>query len=215
MGAPGAPSGGMAGMAAGFLGLKSPSDLYAGMMTGNTIFDRIIERFNLRRIYKEKYIETTRKALSKRANISAQKDGMITIEVTDKDPKRAAEMANAFAEELDKLLQGLAVQEAKGRLAFLEKERLQTSQNLTKAENALRTFSEQNSVIQIDTQTRGVLEYIAQLRAEIDAKEVQIQVMRQQATPYNYDVVRLETELKGLREKLASAEKQYDQTCCR
>ena len=138
---------------------------------------------------------------------------MIAIEVTDKDPKRAAEMANAFAEELDKLLQGLAVQEAKSRLAFLEKERLQTNQNLTKAENALRTFSEQNSVIQIDTQTRGVLEYIARLRAEIDAKEVRVQVMRQQATPYNYDVVRLETEIKGLRDKLASAEKQYDQAC--
>jgi tyrosine-protein kinase Etk/Wzc len=214
-GTPGAPvtGGGMTGMAAGLLGLKSPSDLYVGMLNGTTIYDRIIERFNLRQLYKEKYIETARRALSKKASISAQREGMIAIEVTDKDPRRAAEMANAFAEELDRLLQGLAVQEAKSRLAFLEKERLQTSQNLTKAENTLRSFSEQNSVIQIDTQTRGALEYIAQLRAEIDAKEVRVQVMRQQATPYNYDVVRLETEVKGLRDKLANAEKQYDQAC--
>ena len=56
-------------------------------------------------------------------------------------------------------------------------------------------------------------ERAAVLRAEIDAKEVRIQVLRQQATPYNYDVVRSETELKGLRDKLANAEKQYDQTC--
>jgi len=212
-GTPGAPApgGGAAGLAAGLLGLKSPSELYAGMLTGNTIFDRIIERFDLRRRYKEKYIEPARKALGQKTSITAQKDGMIAIEVTDKDPKRAAEMANAFAEELDKLMQGLAVQEAKNRLVFMEKERLQTSQNLSKAENALRSFSEQKGVIQIDTQTRGVLQYIAQLRAEIDAKEVRSQVMLQQATPFNYDVVRLETEIKGLREKLASAEKQYDQ----
>ena len=212
-GTPGAPAigGGASSLAAGLLGLKSPSELYAGMLTGNTIFDQIIERFDLRRRYKEKYIEEARKALGKKTNITAQKDGMIAIEVTDKDPKRAAAMANAFTEELDKLMQGLAVQEAKNRLAFMEKERLQTSQNLSKAENALRSFSEQNSVIQIDTQTRGVLQYIAQLRAEIDAKEVRVQVMLQQATPFNYDVVRLETEIKGLRDKLSSAEKQYDQ----
>lgn len=212
-GTPGAPSGAGGGMVAGLLGLKSPSDLYVNMMLGDTIFDRIINRFNLRKLYKEKYIETTRRALSKTVNISAQKDGLITVEVTDKDPRRAAEMANAFAEELDKLLQELATQEASGRSAFLEKERDQANQNLTKAENALRSFSEQNSVIQIDTQTKGVLEYIARLRAEIDAKEVQIQVMRQQATRFNYDMVKLETEAQGLKNKLKTAENLYDKNC--
>jgi capsule polysaccharide export protein KpsE/RkpR len=212
-GTPGAPAvgGGASSLAAGLLGLKSPSELYAGMLTSNTIFDRIIERFDLRRRYKEHYIEEARKALGRKTSITAQKDGMIVIEVTDKDPKRAADMANAFIEELDKLIRGMASQEAKNRLVFMEKERLQTSQNLSNAENALRSFSEQNNVLQIDTQTRGVLGYIAQLRAEIDAKEVGVQVMLQQATPSNYDVVRLKTEIKGLRDKLSSAEKQYDQ----
>ena len=103
----------------------------------------------------------------------------------------------------------MAHQEASERLAFLEKERVQATNNLAKAEEALRTFSEKNSVLQIDAQTRGAIEYIAKLRGEIDAKEVQIQVLRQQATPFNYDVVRLETESKGLKEKLRTAETQY------
>jgi tyrosine-protein kinase Etk/Wzc len=204
--------GGVSGLAAGLLGLKSPSELYVGILTGNTIFDRIIARFHLRRLYKEDYIEEARKTLGKKTSIVAQKDGIIAIEVTAKDAKRAAAMANAFTEELDNLMQRLTTQEAKNRLAFMEKERLQTSQNLSKAENALRSFSEKNSVIQIDTQTRGILEYIARLRAEIDAKEVRVQVMLQQATPSNYDVVQLETEIKGLRDKLAKAEKQCDQS---
>ena len=213
VGTPGAPLAGAmggGGMAASLLGLKSPGELYAGMMTGNTISDRIIELFKLRQ--QAKYIEDARKSLGGRVKIRVdRKDGLITVEVTDKDPKRAAAMANAFPEELDKLLQGLTIQEASGRLAFLEKERSQVNQNLALAENTLRAFSEKNSVLQLDTQTRGVLEYIARLRAEIDAKEVQIQVMRQQATSFNYDMVRLETEVQGLKSKLKTAESQYDQ----
>lgn len=202
------------GMASRLLGLKSPSNLYAGMMTGNTISDRIIEAFHLHKVYKEKYLEDARAALRKRCNIYVdRKDGVINVEVTDTDPQRAADIANAYPEELEKLLRRLTVQEASNRLAFLEKERSQVNQSLSRAENNLRAFSEKNNVLQLNTQTREVLRYIADLRAEIDAKEVQIQVVSQQATPHNYDVVRLETEVQGLKNKLQTAEHQYNQVC--
>jgi capsule polysaccharide export protein KpsE/RkpR len=209
-GAVGVGGGGMGGMAASLLGLKTPGEIYVSMMKSDKVSDRIIARFNLMDLYGAKFIEDGRKALSKNANITAgKKDGLIVIEVTSITPRLSAEMANAFIEELERLLQALAMQEAKGRLAFLEKERIQASQNLTKAEEAVRLFSEENSVLQIDTQTRGALEYIARLRAEIDSKEVSIQVLRQQATPFNYDVVRMETEIKGLKEKLRNVECEY------
>lgn len=205
------PGGAGGGMAASLLGLKTPGDLYVGMMTGDTVYDRIIKRFDLMEVYKAKYIEDARKRLAKSAVITyGKKDSIISIKVTDKSAKKAAEIANAFCEELGKLLQDLSIQEARVRLAFLEKDRLLASQNLFKAEEAVRRFSEQNSVLQIDTQTRGALEYIARLRAEIDSKEVSIQVLRQQATPFNYDMVRLETEINGLKDKLRTAECQYD-----
>jgi capsule polysaccharide export protein KpsE/RkpR len=210
-GAAGGGAGAMGGLAATLLGLKAPADLYIGMLKSDTVFDRIIGRFNLKEYYGARNIEDARKQLDKRAEIAAKKtDGIINVEVTSYSPKLSAEMANAFVEELDRLLQEMATKEAEQRLSFLEKERLQASQNLSKAEEALRSFSEKNSVLQIETQTRGVLEYIARLRAEIDGKEVGIQVLKQQATSYNFDVVRMETEVKGLREKLRSAESQYD-----
>ncbi len=137
-------------------------------------------------------------------------DGIIGIKVTDESPEKAVAMANAFVGELDKLLRQIAVREAKDRLVFLEKERLQSSKNLTKAEEDLRIFSEKNNVVSIENQARATLEYIAALRAAVDAKDVQIKVMRQQATQYNYDVVRLEIELKGLREKLKASETQWE-----
>ncbi len=204
----GAATGGLGGMAASMLGLKTPADLYVGILTDDAISDRIIDRFKLREYYSSSWfpikapIEDIRKKLKKRAEITAGKDGLIVIEVTDEDPRRAAEMANAFTSELDDLLREMARKEAKSYLAFLEKEREQTNKNLAMAEEALRGFSEQTSVLQIDAQTRGMLEYIASLRATIDAKEVQIKVLRQQASPSNYDVMLLETELKGLKEKL-------------
>jgi tyrosine-protein kinase Etk/Wzc len=217
---PAGASGGAAGMAASMLGLKTPADLYVGMLTGDTIYDHIIKRFKLREYYssslipvKKTYIEDIRKKLSKRADITAGKDGLIYIEVTDEDPKLAAEIANAFAAELDDLLQELSRKDANNYLSFLEKERDQVSKSLAKAEETLRGFSEQTSVLQIDAQTRGILEYIANLRASVDAKEVQIKVLRQQATPFNYDVLRLETELKGLKEKLHESEIQVNQNC--
>lgn len=209
-----AGAGGIGNMAAGLLGLKSTGELYVAIMNGNTILDRIIESFNLKKVYKEKYIEEARKTLREKVRISVgKKDGLIAIEVTDKERDRAPAMANAFAEELNKLLQALALKESKDRLAFLDRERGQANNNLMNAEDALRTFSDKNSVIQIDTQTKDMLLYIARLRAQIDAKEVQIQVMRQQVTPYNSDMVRLETEVNGLRTKLQAMEKQYDQIC--
>jgi capsule polysaccharide export protein KpsE/RkpR len=109
----------------------------------------------------------------------------------------------------------MAHQEADQRLAFLEKEQNQASQNMFKAEEALKCYSEQSGVLQIDAQTKGVLEYIASLRAAIDSTEVKLLVMRQQATPYNYDLIRIETELNALKGKLRAAEeKSKDNSLC-
>jgi tyrosine-protein kinase Etk/Wzc len=209
-GASGANS--LAGMAASLMGLKTPGDIYVGILKSEPIFDRIIERFKLRQYYSssrlpsEVYIEDIRKQLGKNANISAGTDGLILIEVTDEDPRRAAEIANGFTAELDNLLQEMARKEANNYLAFIEKELAQTSDNLAKAEEVLRCFSEQTNVLQMDAQTKGMLEYSANLRATIDAKEVQIEVLRQHSSPSSYDVLLQETELKGLKEKLRETE---------
>ncbi len=206
----GASGSGLGNLAAGVLGLKSPADVYVGILTGNTIFDNIIKRFNLKEVYDEEYIEDARAELAKRADITVSKEGLITINVTDKDRQRAAAMANAFMEELNALLQRVTEKEAKDYLAFLERELQQTAIKLAAAEDSLREFSEKSNVLQIDNQTKAMLEYIASIRAAIDTREVQIKVLRQQATPYNYDVIRLETEVKELREKLKAAECRID-----
>lgn len=203
---------GLGGMAAGLLG-PNPNAIYVGMLTSNTILDRIIARFNMRESTDLKFIEDIRKRLIGKTEIDAEKEGLIILDVTDTDPARAAAIANAFAEELDKLVQEIAVRDAENQLVFLEEQRRQSLTNLTKAEDELRSFSEKSGVIQLDAQVQGLVAYVASLRAEIDAKEVQVQVLKKQATPFNFDVVRLETEVNSLRDKLREAERQVDKTC--
>jgi len=202
----------MGGAAASLLGLKTPAEMFVAMMTSDLVVDHIIDRFHLMKPLKKRYREDAReKLLKKYVNISAgKKDNTIVVEVTWYDRQVAVEMANAFIEELDRLLQNLAIQETRARLAFLEKERGQSLQNLSKAEESMRQFSEQHGVLQIETQTRGAIQYIASLRAEIDAKEVQVKVLRYQAAPGNSDVIKLETAVNGLKEKLRNAESQLE-----
>src|SRR5712692_4917936 len=100
--------GGLGGAAGGALGIRNPNDLYVGMLKSRTVADNLISRFELGKVYDEGYLSNTRKRLEKETTITAGRDGIITVEVDDKDPKRAADLANAHVDELTKLTKVLA-----------------------------------------------------------------------------------------------------------
>src|SRR5882762_8222851 len=123
--------GGLAGLAGGALGIKNPNDLYVGMLKSRTVADNLIQRFDLNAYYEQKHQSWTRRDLESRTVITPGKDGIITIEVEDKDPKLAAELANAYVDELTKLTKVVAVTEASRRRLFFEHQLAQTKDNLT------------------------------------------------------------------------------------
>src|SRR5271166_408 len=100
------------------LGLRNPADLFVAMLKSRTVEDNLINRFDLRKDYRIKRYQDARKKLESRSNISASDEGIISIAVTDRDPRRAADLANAYVEELHNLNQGLAVTEAGQRRLF-------------------------------------------------------------------------------------------------
>ena len=85
--------GGMQGAAAGVAGLKNPNDLYIGMLNSRTVADNLITRFDLKKVYGLDSQEKTRIELAEQSSISSSRDGLITIDVLDKDRKRAATLA--------------------------------------------------------------------------------------------------------------------------
>jgi len=196
--------GGLAGLAGG--AVKSPNDLYVGMLKSRTVADNLIQRFDLMQIYEAKYPSQVRQGLVGVTNIAAGKDGIISIEVDDKDPKRAAELANAYVDELFKLTKVLAVTEASQRRLFFERQFEQARDNLTKAEAAARQALETGGLVQVEGQGRAILETTARLRGQITVKEVQIGAMRTFATDRNPDLQLAQRELDALKHELARIE---------
>ncbi len=190
-----------------FLNIKDPSELCVSLMKSNTILDRIIDRFQLLKRYKTKHRVDGRKILLNNLRISIdKKSGIITIGVFDRDPKFAADMANAFVEELKNFTRGLAVTEAAQRRLFFEEQLKDVKMALIKAEEEMKAFQEKTGVISVEDQAKVVIESIANLRAQIAAKEVEIKVMRTYLTPNNPDLQKAEEQLKALRIELAKLE---------
>ncbi len=198
--------GGLGGLAGGALGVRNPNDLYVGMLKSRTVADNMISRFELGRLYGEDRLSDIRKRLENETTIAAGREGIITIEVNDKDPKRAADMANAYVDELMKLAKVLAVTEASQRRLFFERQLLQVKDNLTGAEIAARQGLQKGGLAQVDAQGRSMIEVTARLRAQVSVKEVQIGAMRTFAAEGNPELQRTQEELQALKRELARVE---------
>jgi len=195
--------GGLAGAAAG---IKNPNDLYVGMLQSRTVADDIIQRFDLNKLYKQRYQSGTRKRLGELTTITSGKDGIITIEVDDKDPKRAADLANAYVDELSKLTQVLAVTEASRRRLFYERELARAKHNLDKVQVAARDALQQGGLVNVEAQGLSMAQTTARLSAEIAVKEVQIGAMRTFAADRNPDLLLAQQELESMKHQLARIE---------
>lgn len=197
---------GAASSALGSVGSKNV-DLYAGLLKGQTIADRLIDRFKLKDRYGKRTVVDTRVYLASRTELTAGRDGIISISVEDTDPQFAADVANAYVEELQRLTEGMAITEAAQRRLFFERELQKARVQLADAEVEMRKTQETTGLIQLDDQGKAIIEAIARLRGEIAAKEVQIVSMKSFATESNPELVRLRQQLGGLRAELAKLEK--------
>ncbi|MCD4485087.1 Wzz/FepE/Etk N-terminal domain-containing protein [Chromobacterium vaccinii] len=200
--------GGLASMAGagGISGLKNPNDLYIGMLQSRIVADRLIRRFQLKERYEQETLDGTRRVLKSRTAIINGKDGLININVDDPDPRFAAQLANAYIDELKQLNQVLAMTDAAKRRLFFEQQLKQAKEQLTSAETALRQTQEKTGLIQPEGQLPAIVGSVTQLRASIAAKEVQLEAMRSYATQQNPLYIRTEQELSGLHEQLKKLE---------
>lgn len=199
--------GGLASAAGGIGGLKNPNDLYVGVLQSRTIADTLIERFKLKQRYDKDTLDETREKLDKIREVTNGKDGLINISVIDKDPKFAADLANAYVVELAAVTQNLAITEASRRRLFFEKQLSEAKETLATAESNMRKMQETTGMLQLDGQVKGIIANEAQLQGTIAAKSVQLKGMRSYATANNPDYLRVQEELRGLQEQLDKLQK--------
>lgn len=196
--------GALAGLAGG--GLKSSVDQYIALMQSVTVSDRLVDRFKLMEVYEEPFRSDARQVLLKNAVITAgKKDGLILIEVDDHDPKRAAEIANAYVDELRLMTNTLAVSEAQQRRRFFEQKLEETKSRLTDAQVALQASGFNASTLRAEP--KAVADGYARLSAETTAAEVRLQTLQHALTDAAPEVRQQQAQLAALRSELAKLER--------
>ncbi|HTU48619.1 MAG TPA: Wzz/FepE/Etk N-terminal domain-containing protein [Bryobacteraceae bacterium] len=186
------------GLLSGF-GLRNPSELYIGILESRTIADSLIERFKLKQVYHEKYLVTARKNLERNTTIKSGKDSLIHIQVEDKNPNRAADLANAYVDELSKHNAKLALTEASERRVFFESQLFREKEALADAEVALQNTQQATGLVAPAGQAEALLRAGAQLRAEILGRQAQLAAMSTYAADSNPRLQILKREVGALQ----------------
>jgi len=197
--------GSLAGLAGGASAVRTPADQYVALMQSATVSDRMVDQFKLLDVYDQKYRVDARRALAANVRIAVgKKDGLITVEVDDKSPQRAAEMANRYVDELRRMTDTIAVSEAQQRRKFFELQLRQTQEKLVQAQQALQASGFAQGALKAEP--KSAAEAYARLRAELTAAEVRLQTLRGSLSDSTPEVQQQQGTLAALRSQVARLE---------
>jgi uncharacterized protein involved in exopolysaccharide biosynthesis len=197
--------GALGGLAGAATGLKNPNDQFVSMLKSESVANALIDQFALMERYQVELKFDARAALEGVSKISSGKDGLITIEVDDKDPVFAAQLANGYVQAFDKLLDRLAITEAQQRRAFFDRQLQDTKVKLEKAQRSLQASGVNSTALKASPE--ATIKAIAELQAMVAAQEVKVASMRGYLTETAPDFKQALNELAALRAQFARAEK--------
>lgn len=211
-------SGGMAGLAASlggladFVGLPRATTsgrLMLGILQGDSVVDAIIDRFNLMEEYSEDIRVIVRgKVLGKLDADEDSKSGIVSVACIDKDPQRAADLANAFVDELQKKLRELALSDTLENKAFFETQLIQAQQELQEAEEAMIAYQQSSGIIAFEAQTQSLIASISSLRNQIATKNVEITTLSSYTRKDNPRLRLAQTQLDAMNKELRRLEEE-------
>jgi len=195
--------GGLGSLAGDLLGMKSSGALFIEILRSRTVADRIVQRFDLRRVYWDEYWEDARKDLAKYTAVSEdRKSGVITITVADRDSHRAAQMAQSYVEELDRLVAQVTTSSARRERIFIEQRLANVKQDLDAASMQFSEYASQNTAIDISVQGKAMMEAAARLQGELIAAQSELEGLEQIYTGNNIRVRSLQARVQELKRQL-------------
>lgn len=200
-------TGGLGGGAMGLLGGGGQYQVYEDILRSRTVAYRIIKQYHLKELYKVKDEEDAQTVLASQTKLVSEKEGLIRVSVQDTDPKRAADIANSYLSELDRMNQELAITSASQQRAYFEREMVKEKDALEDAEVDLKRTQEQAGVLIPQTQALAHLSAIETTRAQIRLRQVELGSLMQGATGQNPRVIQLRSEIDSLEEQLNAMQK--------
>ena len=189
--------------AASLLGAKTPGAFYVEVLKSRSVQDRLINRFDLRARYRKATYVEARKKLTNFTEIEEEKkSGVITLTVTDYEPKIAAQIANAYIEELNRLAVDLNTSSAHRERQFLEERLATAKQDLARASASLSQFTSKNSMVDPQNEGKAVMDAAARMQGELIASETQLKGLQQIYSDDNIRVRMLKARIAELRSQL-------------
>ncbi|MCK4427393.1 MAG: hypothetical protein KAW16_02805 [candidate division Zixibacteria bacterium] len=183
--------------------MASPSDVMAAILKSRAVAFVVIEKEELMETYQAKTKEDALMELFSHTEVEVTPEGIISLSFEDKDRFKAACVANRFVEELDRVNRETNISQAKNARIFIEERLAQTKKNLTKAEENLRKFQEENKAISLNEQMRASIEGAADLKAQMVAAEIELNVLRKTMSPSH-------PQIQGLKSRINEIKKQLD-----
>jgi len=179
----------LASLGGDLLGVSTSVDLFAGLLESRTVQNDLITKFNLRSVYGQRHLVDARKELARRTDVSIdRKSGILTIQVTDHDPKRATAMAQEYVAQLNDVVTQLNTSSAHRERMFLEARLGEVKTELESAESEFSKFASKNAAIDIKEQGKAMVEAAAVLEGQLIAAQTELQGLRQIYTDSNIHV---------------------------
>ena len=201
------PDNPLSGIAGSVIGNQSTASLYVGIMKSRSVADALIDKFNLRDLYSSRYIEDVYAKLEDRSSFTiSKKDQIITVSVLDQDPERAANMANAYVDMLDKTNRKLNITQGKRKRLFLENRLHNVRTDLGDAEVKLKSFQEKYDLVSIEEQAKVAIEGAAEIKSQIIAAQTELEVLKQFGTEKQIEAIMLKAKIEELRKQLGAIE---------
>jgi uncharacterized protein involved in exopolysaccharide biosynthesis len=215
-GRPGTGSGsglgsGLGSMASDLLGVKSSGALFIGILQGTTVEDNLITKFDLRNLYGDRYWEDARKDLERKTEITEdRKSGIISIRITDKNPQRAAAMAQEYVDQLKRLLTQVDTSSAHRERVFLEERLAQVKDDLEAAEKNFSEFASKNTALDIQAQGKAMIEAGATLEGQLIGAETELQSLKQVYSDNNVRVRTMQARVNELQHQVEKLGGKFD-----
>ena len=195
--------GGLGTIAGDLLGMKSTGALFMGVLQSRTVRDHIVHRFDLKKVYGERLEEFARQDLAENTSISEdRKSGILTMNVTDRDAKRAVAIATAYVEELDALMAQLSTSSARRERVFLDQRLSSVKQDLDSAAKDFSQFATKNGTIDITEQGKAMVTAAAALEGQLIAAQSELEGLKQIYTDSNVRVRATQARIAELQHQI-------------
>jgi uncharacterized protein involved in exopolysaccharide biosynthesis len=191
------------GLASRLLGMNTSGDLYVGVLRSQSVEDGVIKKFDLMKVYHARYLYVARKDLAELTGIKSDPNtGIITITVTDKDPKRAAAMARQYVVELNKVLARVNTSSAHRERVFLQQRLAREKVQMQAAAKAFSQFASKNAAIDIPAQAKAMVTAAAELQGQLIAAQAQLRGLEEIYTPQNANVKAVQAQIAELQSEI-------------